>query len=97
MFRINHLIVLLLYCLLLFVIQFSLYNTVIEFLYDAETFPRMNIMTVAFLAFIGVLSVALGIRRYISISTKDHKERWKLRVMFIIVTPIPIILSSTLL
>lgn len=49
---------------------------------NATTFPNPHFFYSTFVLICGIWILAFGIRKYISTSTKDEKERQKLKIIF---------------
>lgn len=96
MSRKNNWIVIFIYNFMLFFIYYFSLRTLIEIAVTAESFPNSNFYIVLFLTIIGIGILGLGVRRYIFISSKDEKERHKLRNMILLTTPITFIIYTWL-
>ncbi|WP_312470542.1 hypothetical protein [Neobacillus sp.] len=92
MSRINNWIVIFIYNLLLFIIFYFSLKTLVEIPVTAKAFPNSNFFLVLLSTAFGIVILALGVRRYIFISSKDEKERGKLRTIIILTTPITYII-----
>jgi uncharacterized membrane protein YidH (DUF202 family) len=92
MSRKNNWIVILIYNFMLFFIYYFSLRTLIEIAVTAESFPNSNFFIVLLLTIFGIGLLGLGVKRYIFISSKDEKERHKLRNMFLLTTPITFII-----
>ncbi|MFK9095529.1 hypothetical protein [Bacillus salipaludis] len=97
MSRKNNWIVIFIYNFMLFFTFYFSFRTLIEIAVTAESFPNSNYFIVLLSTIIGIGLLGLGVRRYIFISSKDEKERQKLRNMFLLTTPITFIIYMGLM
>ncbi|WHY88660.1 hypothetical protein QNH39_12840 [Neobacillus novalis] len=97
MSRKNNWTVIFIYNLMLFFIFKISFKTLVEIAVAAETFPNSNYLMVLLSTIIGIGLLAIGVRRYIFISSKDEKERHKLRNIFLFTTPVPFIIYMGLM